>query len=249
MSRYKDNFSKQSDAYVAYRPTYPEPLFQFLAGLCKRHELAWDAGTGSGQAAQGLASRFREVQATDASADQLRQVPNVRNVTDSEAREHHRALHRHSVDLITVAQAIHWFDRKRFYDEVRRVLHRDGWLAYWCYHLPRVNPEVDREIDRLYSEVLGRYWDLERRVVETGYRTIEFPFREQPAPEFEIHREWRCDDLLGYLSSWSATQHFIRREKRDPITENAERIRNAWGGSDVTRMARWPLRIRLGQVR
>ena len=245
---FKDNFSTQSTTYGTYRPLYPDNLFRYLVGECRDHKLAWDAGTGNGQAAQELALHFEKVYATDASSAQIFNAVPQSNISYAVANEQAPELKRRSVNLITVAQALHWFDLDVFYAEAERVLTRYGLIACWSYKLFRINPEVDREMDWFYSDILGSDWDPERRLVDTGYRTLSFPFRELRAPHFEMKASWDFDNMLGFLGSWSAVAHYKMREGHDPIVENEERLKAVWGDPEVMKQVMWPLSMRVGHI-
>ncbi|MBC8258422.1 MAG: class I SAM-dependent methyltransferase [SAR324 cluster bacterium] len=246
---FKDNFSTQSEAYATNRPLYPDKLFRYLSGECREHKLAWDAGTGNGQAAQNLALHFEKVYATDASSSQIINAVPQLNITYAIANEQAPVLKSRSVDLITAAQALHWFDLDVFYSEAERVLKKYGVLACWSYKLFRINQDVDREIDCLYKDILGNYWDPERRLVDTAYRTLSFPFREFRAPCFEMKASWDFENMLGLLSSWSAVSHYKKREGHDPISEILERLNKAWGDPQEMKEVRWDLSIRVGSIR
>jgi len=246
---FKDNFSIQSSAYAAYRPLYPETLFRYLVGECREHKLAWDAGTGNGQAAQGLALHFDKVYATDASSKQILNALPHENISYVVANEQVPVLKRRSVNLITVAQALHWFDIEVFYAEAERVLKRYGVLACWSYKLFRINPDVDREIDFLYTNILGNYWDPEQRLVDTGYRTLSFPFREFRAPKIKLISRWDFEKMLGFLRSWSAVANYKKREGNDPIEEILERLKAVWGEPAEKKNVKWPVSIRVGRIR
>lgn len=244
---FADHFSAAAPAYAVFRPRYPEALFLWLASICPRHLLAWDAGTGSGQAAVMLARHFRDVIATDASASQL-----------AHAEPHPRVLYREvvaggahlpagSVDLVTVAQALHWFELGPFWREVRECLTPYGVVAAWCYGLMRVAPGIDRLIDHYSNELLGPWWPAERRLVDEGYRGIEFPFREIPAPEFAIELAWTLPELLGYLGTWSAGQRYRAQTGEDPLPLLQPGLTAAWGDPGTRRMIRWPLSFRVGR--
>ena len=245
---FKDNFSTQSSLYAEHRPKYPDTIFRYLLGECREHKLAWDVGTGNGQAAQKVALHFDRVYATDASSAQIVNAVPQSNINYSVANEQAPALKRHSVDLITVAQALHWFDLDVFYAEAERVLKRYGVVACWSYKLFRINPEVDHEIDRLYTDILGSFWDPEKRLVDTGYRTLSFPFRELRCPRFELKASWDFENMLGFLGSWSAVAHYKKRNRGDPIAENAECLKTAWGDPQEMKEVSWPLSIRVGHL-
>ena len=237
---FQDHFSKQADRYTQFRPHYPAELFRFLATLPARTERAWDCGTGNGQAAVALAEFFDEVVATDPSARQIEHAcehPRVRyQVAPAEAVP----LADGSTDLVTVAQALHWFDHPRFYDEVRRVLRPAGAIAAWGYGLAVITPEVDAVVQHLYADLLGPYWPPERRKIEERYATIPFPFAEVPDPGFAMAAEWSLDDLLGYLGTWSSAQKYIDEHGRDPLEQVRADLTRAWGAEPV-RPVRWPL--------
>jgi len=154
----------------------------------------------------------------------------------------------HTVDLVTVAQALHWFDLERFFAEVRRVLKPEGLLAAWCYGLSRVNPAVDRIVHHYYMNVVGSYWPPERHYIDGQYQTLPFPMAEQPAPEFHIKQEWDLSDFIGYLRTWSATREFQRKNEEDPLLIVNRALAKAWGGAEVRHMVRWPIYLRLGRV-
>ena len=242
---FPDHFSGVSSAYAHYRPRYPRELYVFLQSLTRRHDLAWDCATGTGQAAVPLAEFFRHVIATDASAEQIARAqphPRIQYVVSPAERTD---LASESVDLITVAQALHWFDLETFFAEADRVLTAEGVLACWTYALFEVdNPAVQEAVDVFYADVVGPYWPAERRMVEDGYRSTPFPFDEIPAPEFEIRSTLSVEELEGFLRTWSATQRYIRDRGNDPVA-GLELGRNATAAFDV----RWPIALRIGRRR
>jgi len=245
---FKDYFSSQSFQYSVNRPKYPEKLFRYLIGECRERKLAWDAGTGNGQAANELSRFFEKVYATDASSSQILNAVTKSNITYAVANEQAPILKRRSVNLITVAQSLHWFDIEVFYAEADRVLKRYGLVACWSYNLFRIDREVDREIDNLYGGILKRYWAPERRLVETGYRTLSFPFRELRAPRFEIKATWNFEKMLSFLSSWSAVANYKKREGYDPISQKKDCLKSAWGDPEKIKEVKWPISIRVGHV-
>lgn len=248
MNGFKDHFSTQSSSYSRYRPGYPAELFEWLARQCTRHELAWDCGTGSGQAAVALADHFDQVAATDASHAQLAHALARTNIHYWTARAEASGLPDNSIDLITVAQAAHWFDQTRFHAEVRRVAKAGGLLAIWTYGFLSISPEVDSLVQHFYGQVVGPYWPPERRHVETGYRSLPFPFEELSVPPMTIQTEWRLEDLLGYLSSWSASERYKAQQGNDPVAQWRQAFSDAWGDVSYQRVS-WPLHIRAGRVK
>jgi SAM-dependent methyltransferase len=245
---FSDHFSGVSAAYAAFRPRYPDALFQFLAREAPARDAVWDAGTGTGQAATGLARHFAHVIATDASAQQIEQAtpdPRVRyRVAPAEAS----GLENATVDLVTAAQALHWFDRPRFWAEARRVLRPRGLVAVWTYTMFEIAPPIDAIIQHFYHAVVGPYWPPERRITEQRYQTIEFPFAEFNAPAFVIEQQVTLDDAAGYIRTWSATRGFMQQHRRDPVDELIAELTPVWGAPRQTRLARWPVAMRVGRV-
>lgn len=240
-------FSALAASYAAYRPRYPAALFAYLADIVPGHERAWDCATGSGQAALGLAAHFGAVLATDLSAAQLAHAAPHPRVHYCAVPAEASGLAAHSVDLVTVAQAIHWFDLPAFYQEVARVLRPGGVLAAWCYHAAQISPALDEIVRHYYKGVLGPYWLPGVRLVEEHYRTLPFPFDELEPPSFHGEAEWGLDELIGYLSSWSAGLAYRRARGEEPLETIRPALTAAWG-SPARRGVRWPLHLRVGRV-
>ncbi|HET6604802.1 MAG TPA: class I SAM-dependent methyltransferase [Xanthomonadaceae bacterium] len=244
---FKDHFSTQSATYAAARPHYPDALFAWLAGLPAQRECAWDAGCGSGQAAVALAAHFRRVVATDPSVGQIAHAERNGRVEYRVEPAESPTLADASVDLVTVAQALHWFEIGRFHEQARRVLRPDGAIAQWCYGLSRVAPAIDAVFMRLYEDLLAPYWPPERRHIESGYRELAFPFAAVVVPELAIEAHWTLPHYLDYLRSWSATQRYRDACGEDPVAQIADAMGAAWGDPDTRRIVRWPLTIRAGR--
>jgi SAM-dependent methyltransferase len=245
---FSDHFSGVAGAYTEFRPRYPHALFDWLADLAPRRELAWDCATGSGQAALALAPHFERVIATDASAEQIAAAPPHPRVEYRVAPAETSGLAADSVDTITVAQALHWFDRPAFYGEAGRVLRGDGVLAAWTYGHPQLDdPGADEVFRRFYSETVGPFWPPERALVDAGYDTIEFPFAEVEPPAFEMETRWPLAALLGYVGTWSAVTRFENAQGFDPVPRLAGHLASAWGNPEEPRRIRWPLTLRVGR--
>lgn len=245
---FKDHFSGHAGSYAAARPRYPAALHDWLAAQCARRELAWDAGCGNGQATVALAPHFGRVIGTDPSAPQIAQAELAPNVEYRVEPAEAPSLEEASADLVTVAQALHWFDLERFFPAVRRVLRPDGVFAAWTYGLSNVDAAVDRVFLRLYEDILGPYWPAERRHVESGYATLAFPFERIEAPAFEMRCDWTLAQYLAYLRSWSATQRYVREKGEDPVATIADEFARAWGDAPRVRAVRWPLGLRAGHA-
>lgn len=245
--RFKDHFSGHSTLYSRYRPDYPPSLYRFLAEQAPQQELAWDCATGSGQAALGLAEHFSHVIATDASAAQLKQATPHPRVEYLVAPAEQVPLADHSVDLITVAQALHWFDLDGFYHEVRRVLRPDGVLAVWSYNLLQCEPAIDAVLNHFYAKTIGPWWPPERVHIENGYQDLAFPFTEEKSPDFAMQAQWSLPQLSGYLRTWSAVQRYQKEQGVDPVTLIEAGLAELWGEAEQVRIIRWPLSLRWGR--
>jgi ubiquinone/menaquinone biosynthesis C-methylase UbiE len=246
---FKDHFSRQSSHYAAHRPGYPADLYEWLARQTHAHERAWDCATGSGQAAIDLAARFVHVVASDASAAQVTNHLGHERIDYLVALAEAAPLASRSCDLVTVAQAVHWFDFERFFAEVRRVLKPGGVIAVWTYATFSITPAVDAVVADFYENVVGAYWPPERRLVEDAYRTLPFPFAEISAPEFRYETIWSLKRVMGYLASWSAVQRYKQAQGRDPLVTLRPALEQAWPGSpDEARPVVWPIYARAGRV-
>jgi SAM-dependent methyltransferase len=244
----QDHFSTLAAVYVRHRPRYPEALFTYLAGLCAERKLVWDCGTGNGQAAIALAEHFERVVATDASPQQIAHAPSHDRVTYSVEPAEAVSLEPKTVDLVTVAVAVHWFDHARFYAEVRRVLKPGGVIAVWTYHLPAINPAIDRVLQTYYAGVLWAYWPPEIMLLHDRYRTLPFPFLELDPPSFSMPLEWDLGELAGFLSSWSAVRPYQSAHGMHPLETVWDDLSQAWGPADGKRQVVFPLHIRVGRV-
>jgi SAM-dependent methyltransferase len=244
---FKDHFSRLAATYASFRPHYPGALLDYLAQCCRQRELAWDCACGSGQATLDLAQRFDAVIATDASSAQLAAAPPHPKVRYRFASAAASGLKSVSADLVTVAQALHWFELAPFYAEVERVLRPCGVFAAWTYGVLHVAGErVDRLIQEFYWDTLKTDWPAERQLVESGYRTLPFVFAELTPPTFEMREDWSLAQVIGYIRSWSATARYFERHKVDPAAALAERLACVWGNPDESRRITWPLSLRVG---
>ena len=246
--QFKDFFSGHAAEYKAFRPAYPATLFEYLASLAADHERAWDCATGNGQAAVALAAFFREVIATDASRQQIAEAQQASGVKYVVAPAEHSTLAAGSVDLVVVAQALHWFDTAGFFDEVKRVAMPGAVVACWCYGLMTVSPQIDALTLRLYDAILGLYWPGERRLVEESYRTIDFPFAELSPPAFQMEQRWNLEQMVGYLGTWSSSRKYQEARGEDPVARIGDELLMAWGDPRDVKKVRWPLHLRLGKV-
>lgn len=243
----KDNFSEGSGQYATYRPGYPDALFQYLRSLVANQQAAWDCGTGNGQVAWELAQTFETVWATDISQAQIshaRQAPNIHYSVQPAESTHFK---NGQFDLITVAQAIHWFDFERFYAEVKRTAKAGALLAVIGYGQIKVSPEVNKLIAHFYKNIIGPYWDGERKYIDEAYATIPFPFTEIKAPALVHQLRWTEAHLIGYLNTWSAVKHFIKQKGYNPVDALQHQIAQHWG-REAVKEVQFPLLLRVGKI-
>lgn len=246
MTKFNDLFSCQADKYAKYRPNYPKELFEFLSTAIKNNSCAWDCATGSGQAALGLAPYFKEIIATDASQKQILSATQLDNIRYSVESAYRTSISSNSVNLLTVAQAIHWFDLDKFYIEANRVLTKNGVIAVWCYNLMHISDDVDVLIKKLYFNILKDCWPDERKLVENEYRELNFPFEIIDAPKFFMQTKWTFNELVGYLNTWSAVHKYKETYNMQPIDLIKHDIRNAWGDTSNKKLIAWPLTVIIG---
>lgn len=247
---FHDHFSGVANRYADFRPRYPAALFDYLATLVPRDSVVWDCACGNGQATLDLAARFERVVATDASREQIASATSDPRIEYRVAPAEASGLPDQSVGLVTVAQAVHWFDCDRFYAEVERVLTPNGMIAVWAYGINTVEGDTANQlVQAFYTDTVGPYWPPERKLVEEGYRTISFPYAEITPPPFRMEAHWTLEQLLGYFSTWSATSRYKKATGRDPLGRLAADLGRVWGEADAPRQIVWPLTLRVGRKR
>lgn len=239
-------FGARADAYASFRPHYPESLFAWLAAQCAERLRALDIACGNGQASHPLRKHFKQVLACDASLEQLQAGVDQPGLQLFVAEAQTQPLSSQSLDLIVVAQALHWFATPAFFAEVRRLLKPRGVFCAWCYSLMRINDELDALIDEFYWNTLGGYWPLGRASVDAGYRDIDNPFTPLAPPASAMEISWSLEQLLGYLRTWSAVQRYEQQNGVDPLRQLQPKLRQAWGDAKQPRFVRWPLHFLAG---
>jgi SAM-dependent methyltransferase len=243
----KDNFSQQATAYAQYRPQYPDELFRYIINFVKENNMVWDCGTGNGQSAKELSKYFNTVFATDISQKQIDNAYKADNIFYSLQSAEQTDLPAESIDLVTVSQALHWFDFEKFYAEVNRVAKPGAIIAAWAYSLLRVDDEINAIIEHYHFNILGDYWDAERRYVDDNYASIPFPFAEIKTPPFAIKINWSLAELQGYLYTWSALQKFIAVNGSSPVDGVIAQIKPLWGTNEKREII-FSVHLRLGTI-
>lgn len=243
----KDNFSLQADKYAKYRPTYPRGFFDYLSSIIADKKNAWDCGTGNGQVAYELSKIVENVFATDISQSQIDNALQAGNISYSVQPAEQTNFDNKQFDLIVVAQAIHWFDFDKFYAEVRRTAKDNALLCVIGYSRLKISEPIDNLITDFYTNVIGKYWDKERKYIDKNYKTIPFPFDEIKTPKFENRHKWTLEHLIGYLNTWSAVNHFIRQNGFNPIDKLQTEIEQLWGSEEEKEVV-FPLLLRIGKI-
>ncbi len=240
----KDNFSHQSEDYSKFRPTYPSELVEKIVSLAPEKKLALDVATGNGQFAAAISKYFETVHATDISDNQLLHAKRVLNVIYKKMPAETTDFEDDFFDLITVAQAVHWFDFDVFYKEIHRILKPDGIFAIIGYGLMNTNPETDKIIHKFYHEVVGPFWGEERKYLDENYETIPFPFDEIQMEQHSSDFHWTFEQLIGYLETWSAVQHYKAHHNQNPLDLIRDELKISWEKSD--KKISFPMLLRVG---
>ena len=250
MKPFADRFSEDSGDYMRFRPKYPLGLIEEIVQLSKERANSWDCATGNGQVAAELARSFNIVHATDISKNQINQAIPATNIVYSISRAEKTSFPSDHFDLITVAQAIHWFDFNLFYDEAKRVARPDCIMAIWGYGLLRFNNRIDRSVDHFYQEVVGPFWDKERKHIDASYTSIPFPFEElKLSRKYSIQKTFTLEEFAGYLSTWSSVKRYKKDRGLDPVEEFVRNIRQDWLQLGVKLNATFPLFTKIGRIK
>ena len=242
----KDNFSKQAVDYSKFRPQYPQEMIEYIISFVNNKSTALDIATGNGQVAHKLSAYFKKVYATDISQKQLDNAIQVENVIYSKEPAENTSFENQKFDLIVVAQAVHWFDFEAFYKEIYRILKPEGIFAVMGYGLFSTNKDSDKILRHFYYNIIGPYWDAERKYLDENYETISFPFEEIPAKKFENQFTWTFETLIGYLQTWSSVQHYISKNKQNPIDLIYDDLKVSWEKND--QKVTFPLLLRIGKL-
>ncbi len=243
----KDNFSVQSDQYIKFRPTYPKELYDFLLALVETKHTAWDCGTGNGQIAKELSKYFNKVYATDISEKQIKNAIQGDNIFYKVEGAEKTSFPEKFFNLITVAQAIHWFNFDDFYSEVKRTIKPNGIIAVIGYGFIETDKNTNEIISHFYKTILGVFWDKERKYIDENYQTIPFPFKEIKSPILYNTFKWAFEQLIGYFETWSAVQHYIKTKKENPVDLIKKDLKETWK-TGLLKTVRFPILLRIGKV-
>ncbi|GAB2950377.1 class I SAM-dependent methyltransferase [Hymenobacter coalescens] len=241
-----DRFSNHAAQYAQFRITYPSALYEFLLSITPGRAVAWDCGTGNGQVAVDLAPHFEQVEATDISEKQLAQAVQQPNIRYSVSSAEHTAFPNATFDLITVAQALHWFDAEAFHQEAARVAKPGATVAEWRYGLLVINAQIDPLIRHFYTDIVGPYWDENRRHIDDEFARIPFPFAERQHQRFEERQHWDAERFLRYLQTWSSVQRYQQALGEEPLRQIEQALRELWG--EGKREVCFPIFLRTGKI-
>jgi SAM-dependent methyltransferase len=245
----KDNFSTQAATYAQFRPTYPDSLFNFILQHVDNKQVAWDCATGNGQAAKVLADYFERVEATDISQKQLDNAVQKPNINYSIQAAEITSFPDNSFDLITVAQAAHWFDFDAFYAEIKRVAKPNAVIAIWGYGTMTFDEKPLNDIfQEFYWDRMGKYWDKERRHIDNHYTEIPFPFQQIAPPQYSLLYKWHQPEFIGYLNSWSSMQHFKKAHNGTTPIDDLMGDMAAYWSKFETKVLRFPIFMKIGRV-
>lgn len=248
MSNDPNTFSQQSGEYAAWRPSYPPALFEWISGMCGNHDSAWDCAAGNGQAAIGLGAYFKHVEATDVSQEQVANAIPHPNVHYAQAPAEASGFRDEAFDLVTVAQALHWFDFGPFWQEVRRVSRPGAFFCAWGYSWFEGEPGLEKEVLVPYREALGPFWAKNNQILWDGYpsNAIEFPFKRLTTPEFAIQVRWTLQQVVSYMHTWSAYKRCDASTKQ--LLDAQVQRYSSIGTADRTFDLRMPLTVVAGYV-
>ncbi len=241
----KDRFSTANKSYAKFRPDYPNSLIQYLVSLTPNSTNVWDCGTGNGQLAKHLAEYFQSVYATDISENQLHEAFQKENIYYSKQSAEHTKFQDNQFDMVTVAQAVHWFDGLAFANEVKRVLKPGGIIVLIGYGLLSINDDIDPSLQSFYTDIVGPYWDPERKHIDSAYQDIHFPYKELTTPTFVQHYDWTHDQFIGYLGTWSSVKRYIDNKGESPIPWIIDKTAANW--TDTLRVS-FPIFLRVGKL-
>lgn len=242
------DYSPYARNYAQSRPRYPEELFEYLVSLSADHQVAWDCATGNGQAALSIVKYFDKVIATDVSSEQIKNAVTHRQIEYRICKAEESGIVGNSVNLTTVASAVHWFNLPLFFKEVRRVSVPGAVLAVWTYHVGYIEPPFDKLFLRFYREILSPYFGEGARLVDNKYSSLILPGQEIDSKDFFVSVEWKLSDLFNFIDSWSGTQEYKKVNGKNPVYIIENELRDLWGDPDEIHTLRWPVFIKISRL-
>ncbi|MEO0472692.1 MAG: class I SAM-dependent methyltransferase [Bacteroidota bacterium] len=248
MNKFPDHFSHQANLYARFRPQYPKELYAFITRHVQTKNRVWDCGTGNGQAAKALSQYFSHVHATDPSEQQLKSAQLADQIVYRVATAEDPPFPDQYFDLITVAQALHWFKFPAFFAQVKRLLKPEGILAVWGYQLLRINPDLDPCLQHFYTQVVGPYWPQQRKHIDNAYADIPFPFPVLEVPTFSIDVDWDLAQLCGYLRTWSSVKAYVRATANDPVGKLEKELGTIWSNPLTKRKIVFPIFLKMARL-
>jgi ubiquinone/menaquinone biosynthesis C-methylase UbiE len=242
------DYSPYAKQYAESRPQYPEELFKYLSDLSPGHNVAWDCATGNGQAAMSLAGYFERVIASDMSLSQIQNAASQKQINYFVAHSENAGLKSHSIDLLTVASAVHWFNLEKFFSEAVRVLKPGGILAVWTYHVGHVEPPFQKLFYNFYTDVLSSYFNQGARLVDRKYTDLKLPGKQIESENLFVSVDWNLTALLNFIESWSGIQQYRVAKGNDPVELIEKELKELWGEPESVHNIRWPLYLRISRV-
>mmetsp|Transcript_6983 Transcript_6983/g.14473 ORF Transcript_6983/g.14473 Transcript_6983/m.14473 type:complete len:272 (-) Transcript_6983:1128-1943(-) len=261
-----DNFSRNASKYARFRPRYPTELYDYLERVVNRDRasiVVWDAATGNGQVAVDLAQRFSQVYATDASPQQIAHAFPHPQVIYSVCVSEATPFPPDHFDLVTVANAVHWFDIPKFFVEVQRVTRPGGVIAVWAYaRLETSSETVDGVIQWCFDDLLQSYVPEQWKIIWDGYR-FDFPFlpvsndvpaesNDEAEPNFFVTGDLTLEDVVGFLMTTSPFCRFMEKNDKSSVEGLLDtvktRLEEAWPPNTTILTMQMPLIFRMGRV-
>ncbi len=241
-------FADKADLYAVARPMYPQALFDFISSITNGRDRAWDCASGNGQAAVGLVKSFSKVYASDISHEQIANAFQSPNIEYSVQAAENTNYMDHQFDLVNVAQALHWFDYEKYWDEVSRVLNPRGVFVAYSYIWPAVNNAVDDVVEQSLKKIIEPYWASNNRIVWDGYKTVDFPFKRLATPDIDLTNQWDLHQFVDYLHTWSATRRCMEEIGDDFFNAAKENLTKVWGDPNTKMTIKNPLTIIAGNA-
>lgn len=242
------DYSPYAKQYAKSRPGYPEELFKYLASLIDNHNVAWDCATGSGQAALSLVKYFDKVIATDVSREQIKNAVQHSRIEFRVCPSENSGISDNSVNLITAASAVHWFNLPEFYREAKRVMAAEGVIAVWTYHVGYIEPPFNDLFLRFYRDILSPYFSEGARLVDNRYADIVLPGKQIESKNLFVSVKWKLSDMFNFIESWSGTQEYRKRNGENPVSLIETDLRKLWGNPQQIHTLRWPIFIKIARM-